>query len=156
VKHCIAIALFVLGLTGCKQGVGERCQVNTDCASNHCSMSDPQVCVTAEGNNSGDIDATIPDPAGITAFSFLKANNPGLASDVTAMIPKIGTITAELPVGAARTVLVATFDTPGVSIAVAGTAQVNGITPNDFTNPIVYRVTFAEGSTQDYTVTVTP
>ena len=62
-KHWIAIALFVVGLTGCKQGLGDRCQVNSDCASNHCTMSDPQVCVTAEGNSTGDIDATVPDPS---------------------------------------------------------------------------------------------
>jgi hypothetical protein len=62
VKHCIAIALFVVSLAGCKQGLSESCQVNADCASNHCSMSEPHVCVTTEGNNMGDIDAMVPDP----------------------------------------------------------------------------------------------
>ena len=66
-KHRIAIVVLGtwlgLGLTGCKQGLGERCQVNSDCASNHCSMSDPQICVTNESNNMGDIDATVPPPS---------------------------------------------------------------------------------------------
>jgi hypothetical protein len=60
VKHYIALGLLALGLAGCKQGIGERCQINADCATNHCSMSDPQVCVTNEGNNLGDIDAMVP------------------------------------------------------------------------------------------------
>lgn len=62
-KYWIGIALFVLSLAGCKQGLGERCQVNSDCSTNHCSMSDPQVCVTTEGSNTGDIDATVPEPS---------------------------------------------------------------------------------------------
>jgi hypothetical protein len=67
VKYCIAIVMLGLGLglglTGCKQDLGERCQVNADCSSNHCSMSDPQICVSNESNNMGDIDATVPPPS---------------------------------------------------------------------------------------------
>lgn len=71
-KYGIAIAIVRLGLglglglglmTGCKQGLGELCQVNADCASNHCSMSDPQICVSDKSNNMGDIDAMVPPPS---------------------------------------------------------------------------------------------
>jgi hypothetical protein len=33
--------------------------------------------------------------------------------------------------------------------------QVSGVTPNDFTNPVMYRVTAEDGTSLDYTVTVT-
>ncbi len=44
------LAVLVLGAAGCKQGIGERCQQDSDCASGICSKSDPRVC---QGNGSG-------------------------------------------------------------------------------------------------------
>jgi hypothetical protein len=166
VKHCIAIVYrclglclglglgLGLGLTGCKQGIGERCQVNADCASNHCSMSDPQICVSNESNNMGDIDAMAIDAgSGFAEFTFLKANNPALASDVTGTIA--GTmITVEVPMGTTVTALVATFTLTGASVTVSGTPQVSNVTAHDFTNPVVYAVTALDGRLQDDTVTV--
>lgn len=45
-KTWIAIALVSVGLsaTGCKQGIGDRCQINDDCSSGTCSPSE-KVCV---------------------------------------------------------------------------------------------------------------
>jgi trimeric autotransporter adhesin len=157
VKYCIVFVLLGLWSTGCKQGLGERCQINADCASDHCSMSDPQVCVNTEGNTVGDIDATVEDP-GFTAFAFQKAQNAGLAADVTATITGTA-IAAVVPAGTNVTALIATFASTGTGVAVptgtASTAQASGVTPNDFTAPVTYRVTLQDGSTQDYTVTVT-
>lgn len=51
--------------------------------------------------------------------------------------------------------LTATFTTTGVSIAVGSTPQINGVTVNDFINPVVYTVTAEDNSTASYTVTVT-
>ena len=53
------------------------------------------------------------------------------------------------------TVLVATFTNTGSSIKVGSTVQVNGMTANDFSSPIAYTVTAADGSTVSYMVTVT-
>jgi uncharacterized delta-60 repeat protein len=53
------------------------------------------------------------------------------------------------------TALVATFTTTGASIKVLSIVQTSGTTPNDFTNPVVYTVTAADATKQDYTVTVT-
>lgn len=61
-------------------------------------------------------------------------------------------ITVKLPYGS--TTMVAAFATTGASVTVGGVAQESGVTSNDFTNPVTYRVTAADGSTQDYTVTV--
>ncbi|HEU4727607.1 MAG TPA: hypothetical protein VFT22_06955 [Kofleriaceae bacterium] len=155
-KYRIAIlAALALGLVGCKQGLGERCQINADCASNHCSTSDPQICVGAGGDSMGDIDATVPAPMGMVAFSFLATSNTGLTANVTATITDTS-IAATVPVGTDVTKLVATFSSTGASVTVAGVRQVSGVTPNNFTSPVVYEVTSLDlSTTQDYTVTVT-
>jgi hypothetical protein len=86
-------------------------------------------------------------------YQFFTVNNPALSVDVTASIS--GTqITAIVPFGANITNLIATFTTTGASVSVGTTVQVSGQTANDFTNPVTYTVTAADGSTQDYTVTV--
>ncbi|MBN2158219.1 MAG: SMP-30/gluconolactonase/LRE family protein [Spirochaetes bacterium] len=63
-------------------------------------------------------------------------------------------ITVTLPWGTDVTGLVASFSTTGTSVTVDGDAQDSGVTANDFTDPVVYRVTAENGSTQDYTVQV--
>jgi hypothetical protein len=90
----------------------------------------------------------------LTSYSFLAADNPGLAADVDATINGTA-ITATVPFGTKLTALVATFETTGKSVAVGATAQVSGVTPNNFTAPVSYVVTAADGSTKTYTVTVT-
>ena len=55
------IAIVLLLLSACKQGNGERCQVNSDCASNMCSSAEPKVCTGGSEMNS-DIDATPDSP----------------------------------------------------------------------------------------------
>ena len=61
VTALFAVGILVPGIAGCKQGIGERCQQNSDCASGICSKSDPRVC---QGNGSGvdmtQIDAELP------------------------------------------------------------------------------------------------
>src|SRR5512143_3518214 len=57
------------------------------------------------------------------------------------------TIAVTMPYGTSVTALVAAFTTTGNSIAVGGTAQVSGTTANDFTSPVIYTVTAADGST---------
>ena len=53
------------------------------------------------------------------------------------------------------TALVATFSTTGTSVKVGPTTQISGITPNNFTNPVLYTVTATDGTAANYTVTVT-
>jgi hypothetical protein len=50
--------------------------------------------------------------------------------------------------------MAAAFTTTGAAVSVGGVIQTSGVTSNDFTNPVTYRVTAADGSWQDYTVTV--
>ncbi len=90
----------------------------------------------------------------LQSFAFRSANNPGLDASVTATINGTA-ITATVPFGIARTALVATFSTTGTRVTVGGAPQTSGATANDFTDPVIYRVDAADGSTKDYTVTVT-
>jgi hypothetical protein len=50
----LALASLAAGAAGCKQGIGERCQQDSDCSSGVCSKSDPRIC---QGNGSG-VDTT--------------------------------------------------------------------------------------------------
>ena len=58
-KLWIAIALLVL--SACKQGNGQRCQVDSDCDSKMCSSAEPRVCIGGT-DNTADIDATPDSP----------------------------------------------------------------------------------------------
>jgi hypothetical protein len=68
VKKWIVIALLSISGVGCKQGLGERCQVTADCAEGICSSSEPKVCVTsADGSGGGMFDAEPPADSSIDA-----------------------------------------------------------------------------------------
>jgi hypothetical protein len=90
----------------------------------------------------------------ITTFAFTAADNPELASDVGTTINGTA-IAATMPYGTDVTALIATFTTTGASVTVNGAPQLSGETANDFTNPLAYTVTAADGTTRSYTVTVT-
>ncbi len=89
----------------------------------------------------------------LTAFEFTSTLN-GLSSDAVGVISGTA-IAVTVPYATDPSALVATFTTTGASVAVGATAQASGITPNDFTSPVVYTVTAADGTTKSFTVTVT-
>lgn len=82
----------------------------------------------------------------ITSYSIL-----GVAGIINEIAK---TISVNLPEGTVVTALTATFTTTGAGVAIGGTAQVSGVTQQDFTNKVVYTVTAADGSGVDYYVTV--
>ena len=84
----------------------------------------------------------------ITAFSFTSPAVMGMIGQ------SANTILVNVPAGTDVTALVATFSTTGSSVKVGSEAQVSGVTPNDFTSPVIYTVTAADGSFQNYLVTV--
>ena len=65
------------------------------------------------------------------------------------------TIDVTVPFGTDVTAMVATFTSTGVRVNVGSTDQISGTTANDFTHPVIYTVTAADTTTQNYTVTVT-
>lgn len=92
----------------------------------------------------------LPSDKNITAFSFPQGT--GVIVDTNSTT---GTIAVTVPFGTPVTALIATFTTTGSSVAVGGTTQISGTTPNNFTGPVHYIVTAQDNSTKDYTVTVT-
>jgi hypothetical protein len=64
-------------------------------------------------------------------------------------------IALTVPFGTNVTALAATFTTTGVSVKVGETTQISGTTANNFSNPVTYTVIAANGTTQNYIVTVT-
>jgi len=90
--------------------------------------------------------------ASISAKSITSFSLDGVAGT----IDETGkTIAVTMPSGTNVTSLVATFTTTGASVKVGSTVQISGTTARNFTNPVVYTVTAADATTQDYTVTVT-
>jgi hypothetical protein len=90
------------------------------------------------------------------------SNTPSSSKDITAfsILGQLGTIGATtidvtVPVGTNMTALIATFTITGSNVNIAGTSQVSGNTTNDFTSAKIYTVIAADGSTKEYTVTVT-
>ena len=114
--------------------------------------------VTAEDGTTEDYTVSVQSTSkSITSFSFTQALNSNLsASQVDGVIDETGkTITLKVN-GNALPNLIATFSiSAGAKLEVAGTLQESGVTTNDFSNPVTYRVTAEDGTTEDYTVSVT-
>jgi hypothetical protein len=84
----------------------------------------------------------------ITSFSFPSVGAGGTIDE------NAKTIAVTVPFGTDVTTLVATFTSTGQSVRVGSTLQVSGVTANDFSSPVTYTVTATDGSTANYTVTV--
>ena len=82
----------------------------------------------------------------ITSFKLL--NESALIN------PNNHTITLTLPSSTNLSNLIATYVSTGESVAVNGNKQTSGETYNNFTNPLNYIVYAANGSSQQYTVTI--
>ncbi|MCP4178770.1 MAG: DUF285 domain-containing protein [bacterium] len=63
-------------------------------------------------------------------------------------------VLVKVPYETDKTALVAIFESTGKTVTVDSILQVSGITVNDFSSPLIYRVTGEDRTTQDYTVTV--
>ena len=100
-----------------------------------------------------DVINSLPNAKSITAFSFTATANSVLSADVTATISGTN-ITATVPLETNVTALIATFTITGESVSVRDTTQVSGTTANNFSSVVTYTVTAADGSTQDYAVSV--
>jgi hypothetical protein len=87
------------------------------------------------------------DAKAITSFSV-----NGAAGTINELA---GTILVPITAGTDVTNLVATFTTTGTSVDVGGLVQQeSGVTANDFTNPVIYRVYDSSNSFVEYAVTL--
>jgi hypothetical protein len=88
-------------------------------------------------------------PKAITSFSFASPAIAGVIND------SAKTIVLNLPdTSTDVTALTATFATTGVSVSVGSALQTSAVTPNDFTEPVVYAVKGSDSTTAKYTVIV--
>jgi hypothetical protein len=88
------------------------------------------------------------------SFSLLLEDNPAiLLSDGVGVIEGTA-VTVSVPFETDVTGLVASFDITGASVKVSTMVQASGVTPNNFSSPVVYRVIANDGTFRDYTVTV--
>jgi hypothetical protein len=96
------------------------------------------------------------DDREISAFTFPFATKTTIDQTAKTIVVEIPyESTEDTPVPLNRTALVAEFTaSPFATLTIGGTAQTSKTTANNFTGPVVYRVTADDGSTQDYTVTV--
>ena len=92
----------------------------------------------------------------IDSFAFLQANNSSLDEDITLTLSNDGssystTVSSSLVL----TDLVASFNFTGSSVTANGISQQNGITQNNFTDPVIYTVSNNQGTTRDYRIELT-
>ena len=64
------------------------------------------------------------------------------------------TISVIMPYGTNITSLIASFTAPNATVKIGAIQQVSGSSTNNFTSPLIYIVTAVDGSTANYTVTV--
>lgn len=90
----------------------------------------------------------------ISKFSFLTVHNPSLSSDIDLTLGD-GHITGRLEASAEVDNLVATIVHDGSEITVEGVSQTDGVTANDYTYPLTYRLTSDSGFETTYSVDIT-
>jgi glycopeptide antibiotics resistance protein len=64
------------------------------------------------------------------------------------------TIAVTMPFGTSLKEMIASLTTTGVSVKIGSIVQTNNSSHNDFTSPVIYTVTAADETTQDYTIMV--
>jgi hypothetical protein len=110
--------------------------------------------VTAEDGSFAEYTVTVtvaadPSSKAITVFLFLTPYAEATIDEAAKIIQ------VAMPPGTDVSALVASFLTTGSSVRVGSTLQQSGATANNFSNPVIYTVTAADGSTANYTATVT-
>lgn len=88
-----------------------------------------------------------------TKFKFFKAENDKVLEDVECHIDGMN-ITLSTPFILDKTKLVANYQTNGCKVFVGNNEQENGVTTNDFSNPVQYTVVSEDGEKNVYTVTI--
>ncbi|WP_204353245.1 DUF5018 domain-containing protein [Pedobacter yulinensis] len=91
----------------------------------------------------------------ILTFEFFKADNSNLTADYNTLQTG-NTIAATLPSGTNLSALKAAFTvSKNAVVLVNGQLQTSQVSVNNFTQPVIYTVKAEDGSTKNYTVTIT-
>lgn len=83
----------------------------------------------------------------ITSYSIPALGITGIikSSQISLLAPTLTTLTPQI----------ASFTTTGAQVTVNGVTQASGVTSNSYASSIIYTVTAVDGSTQNYTVSLT-
>jgi hypothetical protein len=152
VPFCTDVSALVAVFTTTGAGVAvEGVQQGSGVTPN--DFSNPVVyVVTAADGSSAAYTVTVsigPSPAkALTSFALLDPAATGAIDE------EAKTVSLTVPFSTDVSALVAVFTTTGAGVAIGGVQQGSGVTPNDFSNPVVYVVTAADGSSAAYTVTI--
>mgnify|MGYP005812714197 CR=1 FL=1 len=90
----------------------------------------------------------------LLSFSFEQELNPGLSDNYTMEIDETTVKGRLAKLNDDPKQLVATFSTNGYKVYVGNVEQVSGVTVNDFSKPVTYRVIAENGFSREYTVRV--
>ena len=89
------------------------------------------------------------------SFGFNASDNPGLVTDVAGAVNGTDIIVA-VPSGCDITSLIATFSvSPKAAVTIGNTRQTDKKSKNNYSTPLTYTVVAEDGSSANYTVTVT-
>ena len=108
--------------------------------------------VTAANNSTRDYFVTV-TVAPNTAKDLFAFSIQGIAGSDATFDNNTALLT--VPHGTDLTNLVANFSITGTMVSVGGAEQFSGSTFNNFTNPVIYTVYAADGSSRDYTIVIT-
>ena len=138
---------------------GKSVSVNGNAQQSNVSVQDfsnpVKYLITAEDGSEKTYTVTIKevDDIGLilNTFSFLKANNPDLSTDVNFTIVN-NKVSANLKY--LKRKLIATFSTEAILVSIDGVKQESGKTIVDFSKPVKYTLTSKYGTKTEYLITV--
>lgn len=145
----VSALVATFSTTGASVQVGATTQISGTTANN---FTNPVALLVTAADGSSATYTVAVTVASVTDKGVLAFSLGGVAGTVNEAGKSIA---LTVPAGTNVTALVATFTSSGASVKVGATTQVSGITANNFTSPVAYTVTAADGSTASYAVTVT-
>jgi spore coat protein CotH len=113
--------------------------------------SAPVTSTPSDASTTPTTNTTAPAPPSLGTFTFTTTHNSRLADDVVMQVSG-EQITGRSKNDASVTELVATFSVEHGQVYVGDTLQESGVTVNDFTAPVAYKVVGSDGTEVNYTV----
>ena len=139
------------GTTGASVKVGAVTQVSGTTTNNFTAPVAYTVTAADGSTATYNVSASLSSVTAKAIGNFSFVGFPGTAATINEAAK---TIAVTVPNGTDVTALVTSFSATGSTVKVGGVTQTSGTTPNDFSAPVSYTVTAADGSTATYVVSV--
>jgi len=111
------------------------------------ALGDTSLTMTAQDGTPVDYTIHVSSESPKEFSNFSVGGYPGTIMGTNILVPNV-------PAGTDVSAMIATYGTTGNLVTVNNTTQTSGVTPNDFTNPVVYTVRGIDSMTKSYTVMV--